>query len=62
MIAGKQQAPFPGIELPSTSVNLIYISGCEMIYSSSDGSSVRACVDKGFALHLVKMQSGLGSL
>lgn len=56
VIAGKQQAPFPGIELPSTTVNLIYI----WLWNdpSASGSSICACVDKGFVVHLVEAQSG----
>lgn len=42
VIAGKQQAPFPGIELPSTAMNLTYI----WLWTdfSSYESSVCACV------------------
>lgn len=57
LIAGKQQAPFPGIELPSTTVNINLHLTFKMI-PPSNGSSNRACVVKGFVSHLVKIQSG----
>lgn len=39
VIAGKQQAPFPGIELPSTAVNLTYI----WLWNDSSSNSFSIC-------------------